>query len=209
MKRGITIAIAAAALAAAAILIAWTDDRPAHAPQVRSVEQAPTEPLAAVQATQVGRRVYAVERRNAEMAARLAEMDRKLAEQTESAEAERPERPVETTEQTVTRLSQGLANYLDNETASHDWATATEGEIADQMASGIYEGVTFEGAECRSTLCRVEMRFADRRSVSEFAARALSQHPWKYNAQMLPRSLDDYLAVDLYIAREGHVLPPL
>lgn len=110
-------------------------------------------------------------------------------------------------ERAIVQITDTMETSLDREVRDPTWAQDTEAEISRFLDHDAYQGVALEDAECRSAMCRVAMRFEGEQELRYFIEKALNEHPWKYNAQMVPRSPDDMLSVNLYIARQGHALP--
>ena len=117
------------------------------------------------------------------------------------------ESQAEQLERTIIQITDAMETSLEGEVRESAWASDTETEIADFLRDDAYQGVALESTECRSAMCRVEMRFADERALRHFVEEALNEHPWKYHAQMVPQTPDDALSVNLYIARHGRSLP--
>lgn len=114
----------------------------------------------------------------------------------------------ERAEQQAAEQRSALNTVFEEETIDADWSTDATQALERAFASEELSNASVHSAECRSTLCRVDVEHEDPEKAGEFEM-------WfgKQIAEMLPRfslfqeEVDGRAITVVYLARDGHKLP--
>jgi hypothetical protein len=121
----------------------------------------------------------------------------------------RPEEFSERREALVKRHKDLLDNRLRKEKMDSQWADSAQAKLSSAYGAATDKGVHFVGAECRSTMCRVDMALHQPGKPGEMQLRRLMDGPTPWPGPrflQMDRQTGD---VVMYMMREDYALPTL
>jgi hypothetical protein len=102
------------------------------------------------------------------------------------------------------------AEQLDTEPVDDAWQAQVQPAIEERLdallAEQVLDGVTLTGTECRTTLCRLTLSFADAETRQRWGGHVALAVPWAGQTYFHQDETDPHSMI-LYVAREGTALP--
>lgn len=122
-----------------------------------------------------------------------------------------PAVPAEHSEHEVTEEERRVyaASVFDSEAVDPAWSRSTEQELAVGLETLPREGVALGSVDCRSSLCRFEVREEQPGTADRYLRQLIRSSVWRGQG-MAVREYDDLTAtarVEVYLARPGAGLP--
>lgn len=118
--------------------------------------------------------------------------------------------PLATVRQFETRLAELYEGTLASEPGDPGWAWGTERLLAASAAAEELGRAEVLRTHCGSTMCALRLRFADAEAWRRFDVHWRTSPDWaEMGEAFLKRDDPGDLVVDMYVARGGHVLPPI
>ncbi|MGH8487678.1 MAG: hypothetical protein ACREXS_02070 [Gammaproteobacteria bacterium] len=112
-------------------------------------------------------------------------------------------------QRSLARMAAG-ETVLQQESADGVWSIQAMDALGQALGSEEFSSTKVQDMECRATLCRLEVVYADQEQQMRF-----EQHFSFKVGQLLPRMMmhseeqtDGTISAVIYLAREGHDLPP-
>ncbi len=97
-----------------------------------------------------------------------------------------------------------LDEKIASEPTDETWSINAESLISNVIEGETFTGTTLVNSECKSTLCRIEVKHADKKSIVAFNMNFNTSLQWK--SESIIKSAPGNSSI-IYIAREGEMLP--
>jgi len=156
----------------------------------------------------------AVQHKLAQLWAKISELEQRAEDMNQRAPGEtRSDGPSEfdslepgeaTGRPSAEKIAEDLNAHLEAEVADGDWSTPTERAFTTSFA-GFAGRAAVGSVECRATLCRLDVTYANATARSDFLDE-LPPGPFQ-NTTFFMHAMDDGTKVTFYVARPGHPLP--
>lgn len=129
-------------------------------------------------------------------------------EATREGEAEEAARPAveQDPEEAATQLAHALDERLDTEPVDPEWKGTVSNKLTTYFAAEHAAGSSVKKAECRSTMCRVEVAHESMDAKDRFVDHVSSMLPPRSQAFVHIEANDD-LDIEVYVLREGQSFP--